>query len=493
MRAFVFAALCDFVGAFPHKVCDTGSPHSKCKIGGEGCDWKEVSFDALNLTVLKWDKVLGRYDDKPAGVLEAHALAGTAEDWQMYLHGPMFRPWKEQGVYDMPPFYVSATFNNAMYRFEQIKKGGRGQPLKAVQKVVSKVVAPSTSFAVEDSAGNLSGLLIAEGQPFFINAPLDWKHAEFNFGGVEYVSDDEQHCKKVFPNPLDNRGSFFTHTDVVNTVACHPGTSVCFFTVWRFFEDTLPMRNKFAKELMPDCLHYCVFEDFSPASIKKGCKKAGVVKYETGESVCSKKGVGAVHGMTVAHTDKEDPSKFDTFLVMTGGAQFVGGESSIRKLKCQKTKDDDLIVLKHEMFGTDLFVKSMNRSSPYGMENPDAGGDHAWPDESGKYLWVSTFRYDNAGVHMLDYETGELIYSVHGMAQSLPHNFAYSAGIHGLGSLGQKGSTLLVGTSACVAPKTACAPIPYNPITKALGLEAKGVMFVLDISDMMLLDQQILV
>merc|ERR1712216_645985 len=94
-------------------------------------------------------------------------------------------------------------------------------------------------------------------------------------------------------------------------------------------------------------------------------------------------------------------------------------------------------------------------------------------------------RYGNSGVHMLDYETGDLIYSVHGMDKLLPHNYAHGAGIHGIGTLGQKGSTLLTATSACTHPKTACAPIPYNAVTKALGLEAIGVMYIIDLSELL--------
>merc|ERR1712232_919746 len=103
-----------------------------------------------------------------------------------------------------------------------------------------------------------------------------------------------------------------------------------------------------------------------------------------------------------------------------------------------------------EVFGRDLFEGTVGRPSTYGMVDHDAGGDHAWPDESGKYLWVSTFRTGNPGVHMLDYETGELIYSVHGMDSLVPKNYAYSAGI---GSLGTAGSNLVVGASACARCK----------------------------------------
>merc|ERR1719473_448959 len=154
----------------------------------------------------------------------------------------------------------------------------------------------------------------------------------------------------------------------------------------------------------------------------------------------------------------------------------------MKKLRCQK-RDGDLVVLKSELFGRDLFEGTVNRPSTYGKADHDVGGDHAWPDESGKYIWVSTFRTSNPGVHMLDYETGELIYSVHGMDSLVPKNYAYSAGIHGIGSLGTKGSNLVVGTSACSLTK-ACAPIPYTKVTPKM-LEAKGIMYIIDLSEIL--------
>jgi hypothetical protein len=90
----------------------------------------------------------------------------------------------------------------------------------------------------------------------------------------------------------------------------------------------------------------------------------------------------------------------------------------------------------------------------------------------------------DAGVHMLDYETGELIYSVRGTATHFKNDYAYSAGIHGGGSLGDPLGVLVLGTSACVH-YNACGPVPWDPVTKALGLEAKGLMYVLDLSELM--------
>jgi hypothetical protein len=386
----------------------------------------------------------------------------------------------------MPPFYVSATFTNKVYKFEQLRreggKGDRGKPMHAVQKVVAHAVAPSTSFAIDGPNGDMEGLLVAEGQPFDINAPLDPKHMTFDYGGVDYITNN---CSRIFPNALDKVSHYKTGGDVTNTVSCHPHTGICFFSVWKFFDDQAPIWNMTRKK-HPDCLHYCVTDDLR--QFGGGCKKAGVVKDEHGEPICSKKGVGAVHGMTVAfgpNLTHSDPNEFDIFLVFTGGAEFVGGESSMQKVLCKKDSTGDLAVVKSEAFARDLFETSVNRTSPTGMGKTDAGGDHAWADESGKYVWISTFRVANAGVHMVDYKTGELIYSIHGSPYFLPKNYAYSAGIHGLGWLGHEKGILVLGTSACTHPLTACAPVPWDPVTKAMGLEAKGLMYVIDLSEIL--------
>lgn len=462
-----------------------GEPKDRCKITGEGCDETPVTFKPLNLTVLKWDKDAKKYESKPVGQLEAHVAIGGQDDWQMYLHGPMLRPWREMRSGDsMPPFYVQATFTNKVYRFEQLRKNAtRGSPMQGVSKVVAYAEAPSTSFPIEDNNGTMMGMLVAEGQPFMINAPLDPRHMDLDFGGVDYISDN---CTMIFPNLVDKKSHYRTGGDVVNTVSCHPHTGICFFSVWKFFDNQKPLWNNMTRKLMPDCLHYCIVDSLQ--EVPGGCKKGGVVKDENGDEICSKDGVGAVHGMTVAFGENlvhQDPNEFDIFLVFTGGATFVGGESSMKKVTVKRTASGDLQVLKSRPFGRDLFEASVNRTSPTGMAPVDVGGDHAWVDESGKHVWVSTFRTQNAGVHMLDYETGDLIYSVHGTADYLQGNYAYSAGIHGGGWLGHPRGTLVLGTSACTHPKSACFPVPWNPITKAAGLEARGLMYVIDLSELL--------
>jgi len=453
-----------------------------CLIDGTNCDGTPDEFLPYNLTIKKWNNDTKTYSK--VGLLESHAMVGNKDDWQMYLHGPMIRPTREiEDGSNLPPFYVSATFTHKVYRWDHVQRQGIGQPMKAQRKLVANAVAPSTTYPIEDDEGNLNGVLVAEGQPFAASALLQPGHREFWFGGVDYISKtpskSDKKCDLLFPNVNDTE-SHQTRGEVVNTVSCQKDNGICFFSVWNFYDDSGIWPAAHAAG-MEDCLHYCVMESMDGS--KTGCKFAGVVTDENGEKVCSKKGQGAVHGMTVAHLDKQDPTQFDIFLVFTGGATFDEGESSMKKVRCQKSASGDLVVLKSELFGRDLFEGTVGRPSTYGKADHDVGGDHAWPDESGKYLWVSTFRVGNPGVHMLDYETGELLYSVHGMDSLVPNNYAYSAGIHGIGSLGERGATMVVGTSACTNTG-ACAPIPYTPLTPER-FKAVGIMYVIHLDQIL--------
>lgn len=248
----------------------------------------------------------------------------------------MIRPLREQGADEsLPPFYVQATWTNEVYRFDHVKKApGRGQPLQAQQKVVAHAIAPSTAYPIEKE-GELQGLLVAEGQPFLLSSPIDKEHTQLTFGGVDYIDNDAAgDCHKVFPSATDLESHMITG-DVVNSVSCNEATGICFFSVWKFYDDQSPIWDV-AKKFTPDCLHYCVMEAMDGSSTK--CTKAGIVRYETGDQICSKEGIGGVHGMVVDNQQRyEDPNQFDIFLVMTGGATFDKGESSLRKVKCERT------------------------------------------------------------------------------------------------------------------------------------------------------------
>ena len=50
------------------------------------------------------------------------------------------------------------------------------------------------------------------------------------------------------------------------------------------------------------------------------------------------------------------------------------------------------------------FLRQRSVAKPH-----DVGVDHAWIDDDGKYVWVGTFRQENDGVHMLEYDTGRLV------------------------------------------------------------------------------------
>jgi len=452
-----------------------------CKIDGSGCDGTQVFFAPYNLTISKWHESNKTYSK--VGIIESHAIVGEQDTWQMYLHGPRIRESERQPGHVVPPLYVQATFTNKVYKFENITRLGPGEPLQAIQKMVGNTVAPSTSYPIEDTAtGKVKGLLVAEGNPFWVNSPLDPKHMDVFKGGIDYL--DKENCTRIFPSEPSAPAKVVKQGQVVNTVDCHPKLGVCFFSVWKFYDDTKLFKN----DTGPDCLWYCVMKKGGLFG-KPGCDKTAVVKYPNGEPICSKHGVGAVHGMTVGNTvsiTDEDTGVFDALLVFTGGMKFDSGESSMKKITLKVGLDEngqkDMTTIGSAAFATQLFEDT---TGPHNMTSGhDVGGDHAWVDATGKYVWISTFRLGNPGVHMVEYESGNLIYSIHGIDDYLEDNYSYTAGIHGTGTLGKTNSVLAVATSACSLPHSACFPAPWVPGMPAK-MEARGIFFVLDISQIM--------
>jgi len=461
------------VGGPNGTVCRKSDPaQGGCLIDGTGCDGEHVNFFAYNLTLDRWNQTTKKYTT--VGKIESHALAGKKDTWQMYLHGPRLRETEAAEGDFVPPFYVQATFTNMVYKFENVTKDNG--IVTATQKMVGNALAPSTSYPIEDAnTGKVKGLLVAEGNPFWINNPFTPKHMQMYKGGVTYL--DKDNCTLIFPQSPPFPEKVHQNGQVVNTVDCHRELGVCLFSVWKFYDDQYPIwSNKSA----PDCLYFCILQE---GGLKDGiphCTGAGVLLDDDNNPVCHVDGLGAVHGFTVGNTvemkDKDNGS-FDTFLMYTGGATFDGGSSLLRKLTISISTNDGIKSIrttKAAWFGQELFKDTVPKGH-------DVGGDHAWVDATGTKVWVSTFRVDNPGVHMLDYETGELLYSIHGMSSVLKGNYAYSAGIHGIGAMGKEGSVIAVATSACTMPHSACFPIPYLPFEPSF-LEGIGVMFVLDIS-----------
>lgn len=299
-------------------------------------------------------------------------------------------------------------------------------------------------------------------------------------GGVSYLPSSTDYlgdCTKVFPkDPFHKKFG-----QVTNTVDCHVGTGVCFFTVWKFYDDQDPVWSNFSEMVANDCLYYCITDGLVDGS--PSCAKLGVMVDENGEKICHKHGVGAVHGMTIGNTDPQDPTKFDILLVFTGKATFTDGESSMRKVTVQLEggvqdgKDErSLETIKSVPFATDLFVDVAK------AHGGDVGGDHAWVDETRKFVWISAFRVSACGIHMVEYDSGKLLHSVSGLCDYLPKSYSYAAGLHGVGSLGKVGSYIALATSACVSTK-ACAPIPWqSPMPKSMW--APGVFFLIDLASL---------
>jgi hypothetical protein len=83
---------------------------------------------------------------------------------------------------------------------------------------------------------------------------------------------------------------------------------------------------------------------------------------------------------------------------------------------------------------------------------------------------------------MLEYDTVKPLYSLKGFDEYLEGQFTYSAGVHGVGTLGEPGSYLALATSACRSA-SACMPLPW---TKPIPKEdwSKGVFFIVDLASL---------
>merc|ERR1712196_350961 len=109
-----------------------------------------------------------------------------------------------------------------------------------------------------------------------------------------------------------------------------------------------------------------------------------------------------------------------------------------------------------------------------GEQPYDVGVDHAWMDEQG-FVWVTTFRKHNPGLHLMSYDAGELLYSLHGFANVLPDQFTYPAGLSGVGKLGKPGSYVAV---------TASTMDQYDiPLCGGPLKCGEGVLFIVDIGN----------
>ena len=279
---------------------------------------RSVTTRPVGLEIEYWDNAMQRY--VPQGLVAAQAL--TDAEFEAMTHGPFLRsadvrarkPEKtppEIFAASLPPTYFSATYADKFFLLDQINASeaplGSGKldaPWHAELKLLGGAVAPSTAYAINSRDGKetLQGFLIAEGNPFAYSPGNHTK--EMTFGGLAYM--DKDGCKTlfpVFPDPYTATGR------VLNTIDCHEGTGMCLFSAWKF--------DGMGSMPFPDCLHYCMPDDMTHPT---KCVTQGVVKDETGKDICREyRRGGGVHGLTIAHTDPEDPRSFEVFLVFTGG------------------------------------------------------------------------------------------------------------------------------------------------------------------------------
>lgn len=121
--------------------------------------------------------------------------------------------------------------------------------------------------------------------------------------------------------------------------------------------------------------------------------------------------------------------------------EYDTGASWISKLKVSVSADGLGVTIKSMGYwGTSLWNDTV--AKPH-----DVGCDHAFLDDAG-HVWVSTFRKENNGLHMLDYDSGQLKYSIHGFSDHRKLQYTYAAGVSGYGTLFQPNSMMALTTSA---------------------------------------------
>jgi hypothetical protein len=379
------------------------------------CLGTPVEFLPVDLQLDSWTD--GDYVRSNTSV-RAHSL--VQKDFGIFLHGPKLRPKQQKSGQYAPPLYVSGSLVDKVWRIDDIQMAPAGA-LAASMKFVSWASAPSTMWFVPPAYdGGPERFLVAEGNPFYLNPGNHT--SEMWAGGVDLV--DENKCTTLFPvNAVDRFAG-----KVVNTVECH-SSGYCFFSVWKFYDDSLPSND--------DCLYWC--QTSSPDD-PTSCTRSGILTDEGDNKICHVSGTGAVHGFMLGKTDVNNSNSFDMLLLYTGKGTFDAGESHMEMLKIVVSDDGAPKTVSRRAWGTDLTNKSITAGH-------DVGCDHAWTDDDGKYIWVGSFREKNDGVHMMDYDTGKLVHSIHGISSVITNSkYTYVSGIDGTGSWGKPGSVLAVAT-----------------------------------------------
>jgi hypothetical protein len=403
-------------------------------------DSLRVNTEALRLSLDRWNPAAKRYEK--VGDLPGQAL--NRFEFGPMTHGPKIRNSDVKkfhaGDATVPPVFFGASLTNEFYGIGNIDSSaaplgsGKLGNWSGDLSMLGFCIGPSTAYPIESDDGNedLNGFLIAQGNPFVSDKGNNGS-IEYNFGGVTFMN--KEGCTDLYPvgdDPHARSGM------VVNSVDCHPGTKMCFFSLWKFDGMPYQMAN------VPDCLVYCRLDDMANPT---KCVESGIMHDEQGRMICRDYGLGGgVHGMMVGKTDTTDPSQVDLLLVFTKGMGYDRGTSWISKLTVkvgeEGSGDPPVKSLKQDYWGQSLWNDTITDHKKH-----DVGCDHATFDESGN-IWVSTFRKENAGLHYVDYATGELHYSIHGFTDYIDKQYSYPAGTSGFGTLFQEGSMIALATSA---------------------------------------------
>eukprot|EP00004_Rigifila_ramosa_P016165 TRINITY_DN3807_c0_g1_i1.p1 TRINITY_DN3807_c0_g1~~TRINITY_DN3807_c0_g1_i1.p1 ORF type:complete len:488 (+),score=112.41 TRINITY_DN3807_c0_g1_i1:35-1465(+) len=435
----------------------------------------EVRMKPWELTIDAWNQTSRSYTN--VGTVYSKALAQIAGDFEadheigISVHGANINGiGHDPNSRFAPPAFFGASFKNKYYKIDEVEFASLNTP-EVTRAVVSEYaygLAPSGMLNIANERGEHTGYLLAGGNPFIFNGepgPVPAPPTLFK-GSVAFLpAETSQTCPMIFPEPaIDDMGK------VTNTVRCHRPTGICVFSVWKFMDP--------ANVLDPDCLYWCIVNDIdAPTS----CVTTGIAKWTNGSDICMTELVpnshfgGGVHGFELGITDPADDSIFELILIFTGDSvvEGPGGVSHMEKVRVQRV-GNDLVTLSEEIFGSQLWEDTV--TLPY-----DAGLDHGWLQDGGDYLWISAFREANPGVHVVDYETGELVLSLHGFNGSVADQYTYPAGVVGYGRAGQPGSFFALATSTL---KGLLPPIP-DPCTIDFSCGV-GVVYLVDISDIQL-------
>lgn len=423
-----------------------------CKKLAPGANAEKTPMHSYNVDIDRWDG--GEYvtegtkltkwvsgaqmEDGAAGHISLHAA---------HVYAP--KDFVAGGDRELPLIAYGSTFTQRIFElsgitFDDLKNDEGDNTTDIDISDFGYTLAPSGLFAIENEEGELQGWVAGGGNPFYNNPDPSGGPDVESRGGVAFMPVEESSaCPKLFPPTNAETGeeelSHEGRGTTINTVGCHTETGVCVFSGWKFFAPIAPRGDE-------DCLWWCLPDDIhNPTE----CSGAGILTYPDGTNICSEPiedGThfgGAVHGFAMGNTDAEDDTKFDLILIFTGGTQIEGpgGVSHMKKVQIQKKPDDATpVTLKSENFGEQLWQDTVE--VPY-----DVGLDHAWVEDGGEYLWISSFRDSNAGVHMMNYQTGELIKSLHGFAEVTPGEHTYPSGIAGYGKHGVENSFIFLVTS----------------------------------------------